>query len=467
MTDGWKFKKVEIEIALLPGLPAVHITGLPDALVKESVARLKSAFRAQNFEWPRTKQIFINLQPSHLKKTGAGLELGIAAAILHATDQITIDPNGVYYASVGLDGQINPLLEAQRLRSLDFPEVLYTGPIESHLLVDAKICSNLNELDNPVVKPAQKIRQLLTRPAHPAILLSERAARLLSILALGEHSCLLLGPAGSGKSTFAECLTYISNPPTDEAFAEALAMSQWMGYELQWRPFVAPHHSTPAKSMIGCGRPIHPGEISRAHGGILLLDEYLEFKSDVQEALREPTERGRIRISRFGDAVDLPAQFQLLATSNLCICGDLVPGRIKNCNYSLTRCRSHLERFSGPMLDRFDTLEYTHLWKGSKCVPLAEILEKVSRGYEHQLKRGQKLANARLNVADLEPFVDPFTFQHLIPGKNESMRRQRALLRVARSIADLEMSEKIELPHIEEAQQLTLLHVRQLKEIFS
>ena len=201
--------------------------------------------------------------------------------------------------------------------------------------------------------------------------------------------------------------------------------------------------------------PVVPGELSRAHGGVLLLDEFLEFDSHVLESLREPVELGFMTTSRRGLSKKFPAQFQLLATTNLCPCGSFVPSRPANCRYSLRKCRSTLERLSGPLLDRFDLLIFSDAWSGEKTVGLAQVLCDLETVFAFQRSRGGRL-NRNLEVKDIQGQLHKDVKVVGLPGARASQRRQRALLRVARTLADLEVSPIIDLCHIQEAYTYTM-----------
>ena len=212
-------------------------------------------------------------------------------------------------------------------------------------------------------------------------------------------------------------------------------MEQILNLSQTWRAFINPHHTTSPLSMIGGGSPLFLGEISKAHGGMLLLDEYLEFHPKVQEALREPLEKGEIRLVRKGKCMVFPSQFLLVATSNLCPCGDYEPYKSIPCSYSLRRCQSHLDRLSGPMMDRFDLLIFSQDWKGEKTVSLNALKKEVEQAYLFRLKRRlQNKVNAHLDLNELEKMMPPELI-NLLP-EHSSHRRKRALIRVARTLSD-------------------------------
>ncbi len=466
--DGNHIVPVEVELSLFPGLPQVQFTGLPDAIIKESIMRIKSAIHHQGFEWPRTRQITINLRPAYLKKSSQGLDLAIACALLWKTGQakppkILQSPYYIY-GELSLNGNISVPKDWESLPAKQ------NGILTGYISGDNYLCplfqvSNLKGLTDPKLVPVKSLDQLLKKPPLPDISFSKEAAHLLSIIGAGEHSVLLAGEAGSGKSTLAEHLIYILPPPSVSAFSISRKIWSKTGEKLSWRPFVNPHHSTPILSMIGGGRPLFLGEITKAHSGILFMDEYLEFHSRVQEALREPVEKGEIRVVRSGCSEVFPAQFLLVAATNLCPCGDLVPGRKTTCSYSLRRCSSHLDRLNGPMLDRFDILAFSTQWKGQLSVHIKEIDAIVKKAFTFRKNRGQNKANACLSLSELESSLEGFLkntdhFSYL-----SSKRRRRAVLRVARTLADMEACPTITIQHIEQAKEFSFIPFTQLKNL--
>ena len=466
--DGAQMIPVEIELTLIPGLPQVQFTGLPDTAIKESIMRIKSAIRSQGFEWPKTRQLIINLRPSYLKKHSHGLDLAIACALLWKTEQLKppvehVESNSIFvYGELSLEGEISAPKNLENISPQK--EEILTGRItgENYLCPLLQI-ESLKDLEEPIRVPVRSLSDLIKKPALPNIYFSKSSARLLQICAAGEHSVLLAGEAGSGKSTLLEHLPVLLQAPSLKDFSLSRRLWAKAGEELYWRPFVNPHHSTTPLSMIGGGYPLFFGEISKAHGGILFMDEYLEFHPRVQEALREPMEKGEIRIVRKGKSEVFPARFMLVAATNLCPCGDLVPGKSSQCSYSLRRCFSHLDRLNGPMLDRFDILAFSPQWKGSLVVSLEEIQAEIFKAVELKKRRKQKKVNGKLTIQELEDSLPGFIRDNHLSFCVSSKRRKRSVLRVARTIADLEGFEQITLKHIEFAKEFAFLPFVQLK----
>ena len=466
--DGAQMIPVEVELNLIPGLPQVQFTGLPDTAIKESVMRIKSAIRSQGFEWPKTRQLIINLRPSYLKKHSHGLDLAIACALLWKTKQLKppveyVESNSIFiYGELSLEGEVFAPKSLENI-SPQKKEIL-TGKIEGeNYLCPLLQVESLKDLEEPIRIPVQSLSDLIKKPALPNIYFSKLASRLLQVCAAGEHSVLLAGEAGSGKSTLLEHLPVLLQAPSLKDFSVSRRLWASAGEELSWRPFVNPHHSTTTLSMIGGGYPLFFGEISKAHGGVLFMDEYLEFHPRVQEALREPMEKGEIRIVRKGKSEVFPASFMLVAATNLCPCGDFVPGKPSQCSYSLRRCFSHLDRLNGPMLDRFDVLAFSPQWKGSLTIPLEEIQEAVFKARELRKKRGQETTNGKLTIQELENSLPRFIRDNHLSFCVSSKRRKRSVLRVARTIADLEGMEQITPRHIESAKEFSFMPFVQLK----
>lgn len=448
--EGFFFTPVEIQVGLLPGLPEVKFTGLVDMAIKESAIRLKSAFKKMGFHWPVKQQMIINLSPAYIKKSSPGMDLALASAILWKTGQMNFSNYGnrslYFYGELDLNGRVWTPEDWKNLPVKD--KTLIIGHLEeTNYKQGLYSVKDLKELFYGREIPAEDWTKQLKVPDVPDIYFSKPAAELLKVTALGEHPLLLCGSAGSGKTTLAENLYYLLAPPDQKSFEE---LEQISNSRNKWRSFINPHHTTTPLSMIGGGSPLFLGEISKAHGGLLLLDEYLEFHPKVQEALREPLEKGEIRLVRKGQCMTFPARFLLTATSNLCPCGDYEPSKPAPCSYSLRRCQSYLDRLSGPMLDRFDLLAFSKNWKGEKTVPLKSIRGEIEKGYAFRLdKRQQGIVNAQLSLKQLEKMIGS-DIAPLLP-QNSSQRRKRALLRVARTLSDLKQEMEISPSSLEQA----------------
>jgi magnesium chelatase family protein len=460
---------IEVELTLWPGLPIIQFLGLADQQIKESALRIKSAIKAQGFEFPRSQQILVNLRPSHFKKTSQGLELAVALAYLLESEQISFytaeDFSKLYvYGSLGLNGEVQAPDDLALVRGLE-SALLLTGagavpnPVEGVFQI-ARLPA-LSDLRNPLqFTSAAKVKQWRRPPLSSDLLWSEQEAELLAVAAAGEHALLLAGPAGSGKTSMAKFIHQILPVPN---------ISLSCHEDSDWRPLVQPHHSTPLRAMIGGGSDLSFGEISRAHHGILLLDEFLEFESKVIEALREPLEEGVIRLARGSRKVELPAHFQLLATSNLCPCGSWSPGKVRtSCRFTLQRCKSYGQRFSGPLLDRFHLLHFTVAAKvnnqTARKISAVEVLEKVENATENRILRGQLDSNTYVPIIELERLEQKILKAELFPEQMGSRRRRNATLRVARTLADLDAASQIQIPHLQKALQWTYVNFNQISQ---
>ncbi|MCB0415872.1 MAG: ATP-binding protein [Bdellovibrionales bacterium] len=464
---GFDLTAVEIEISFLNGLPGIKFLGQADAAIKESEIKIKSALKHQGFDLPRGKQILINLKPAHLKKRSHGLEFAVACAILWQTGQIPLPPyQKVYvYGELGLQGEVFAPHDLEALtRGLDGPLITGKNNQLDHPTIQVSHLSDLKSLS-----PPQGGRSLLNikRPKIEEISFDQTQSFALKLIALGEHNALLAGPSGSGKTTFVKSILPLLQEPSSDLLRRSKRINSLVGYDVSWRPFVDPHHTITPLAMVGGGYPIFPGEVSRAHAGILYLDELLEFNSKVKEALREPIESGCMTIRRKADHLKVPAKFLLLASSNLCPCGDLVPGKIQSCRFSLTRCRSYLEKLSGPLLDRFSILIMSDGWRKEKTISLRQTYKEICevREFVRRVRPQVKTVNGQLDPVHIA--LDSFIRKNLLPELSQSLRRSKALIQVARTCADIEMSEEIKAHHIEQAARLSVYPFEAIKNIFN
>ncbi len=471
---GIEWCPVEIELNFLPGLPQFHFLGLPDAALKESQLRIKAAIKHQGFDWPKGKQVVVNMRPQNIRKSSQGLELAIACAFLWATGQVKksqILPEVPWiYGELGLGGEVYAPGDVYRAESELGDDLLVTGKSSVDLPFSVVNLSCLKELSELELSISASLAdsQDEVQPSLPNISFCKKSAELLQVIAAGEHSALFVGPAGSGKTTLCENLKYLLPQLSRLEKKEVKKWALAMDWPHEGRPFVMPHHSTPNISMIGGGSPPLPGEITRANNGVLLLDELLEFSPVVKESLREPIVSGKISVSRRGVRREFPANFLLLATSNLCPCGGLVPGKFMSCRFSLTRCRSYTEKLSGPLADRFCILSFSHEWKNNGEVTLSEIKQKVTKAREFsQKKRFQEVPNSKVYVSKIQSTYDEFLAGGGMPELFGSRRRFEAVLRVARTLADLDQVEKIGISHINKAMAYTVQPFSKLQNIFA
>lgn len=363
---------VRIEAALLPGLPAFSIVGLADTAVSESRERIRAAFAASGIDFPNTR-ITVNLSPADIPKYGTAFDLGIACAILGALGGHAGPPNSIVLGELGLDGSVRPVRGVLPAclgaihRGLTGAVVPVEAVSEAELAGSrvrgvwhlTQVARAFGVRANPV--PPCEEAGTVGKPeptAEPdlADVRGQAEARLaLEMAAAGEHHLFMVGPPGVGKSMLAVRLPGIMPPLTHSEGIEVAAVRSLLGsFDGRLptrRPFADPHHTASAAALVGGGSSPRPGAISRAHHGVLFLDELAEFAPAALEALREPMETGRVHISRARTAVVFPARFQLVGAANPCRCGKLFDG---GCTCSPASLRAYRGRLSGPLMDRFD-----------------------------------------------------------------------------------------------------------------
>lgn len=468
MRLGSDLAPVEVELSLSPGLPQFHFLGLPDAALKESALRIRSALREQGFELPQSHQILVHLKPTHLRKTSRGLDLAVAAALLWETGQLTPPEEGerpVVYGELTLKGEVVCPEDAVDLPCPRGVSVLtgVTKPLSFRTLQ----ARELKDLREPVATEPELELEHWLRPSPTVASFPQSAARVAAVVAAGEHSALMAGPPGSGKSTLAECVpSWIEGPQIEEA-RHVRRLWRQAGLDLRWRPVLRPHSSITPLAMIGGGTALWAGEISRAHGGVLIMDELLEFHADIQESLREPVENGSISLVRGGRSRSYPASLLLLATTNLCACGRFVPRRgSMACRCPKAARRRTLTRLSGPFVDRFAVFILTDEWSAKEeAVSVDVIHRRVERAIEfRQRARAQWVPNAKLDSDSIEASLSDFQRAELLTPASRSRRRRASLLRVARTLADLEERERIENRDLDEAVHLSVRSHRLLEE---
>lgn len=450
------FRIVEVEVSLIQGLPQLQLVGLPDQVVKESAIRIRAAIRKQGFELPKAQTILVNFRPSEVRKSSPGLELAVACAILFATQQVETHLNldkTFFYGELSLEGEVYWSNDLPLTQLLDSDWQMVSGELPADLKVHPDVwqISNLQSLRAPTLAPA-KIPKMLAQPPeikHQYISLEE--AEILKVVVLGRHSVLLAGSHGSGKSALAEMIHYLT-PPHEDLKIKHLQNLQFTdeGEVKCWSPMVRPHHSTPISSLVGGGY-WGRGEIAKAHQGVLYLDEFFEFNPRALESLRQPLEEKTMRIARSGKFQEYPCDFHLVATTNLCPCGDWVPGAKTRCSYSLTRCRSYQGRVTGPLLDRFQALIFKQNKGQARDIDLIEVSGEIQELRAWRKNQGWVRSASELTWQELKECVNSFVFQHIVPNLKASERRKLALLRLARTFADLEQEQIVEREHLNKA----------------
>lgn len=479
---GVEAPPVTVEAHLANGLPALTLVGLPETAVKESKDRVRSAIQNAGFDFP-PRRITLNLAPADLPKDGGRFDLAIALGVLAASEQVPAASLAELecLGELALSGELRPVqgvlpaaLAARAAgRTLVVPRAnAEEASLASGLKVLAvdhllQIAAHLN--GHTPLSPYQANGLLRQEAAYPdlADVQGQLAAkRALLIAASGGHNLLLSGPPGTGKTLLASRLPGLLPPLSEEEALEVAAIHSVASHAplTAWprRPFRQPHHSASGPALVGGGSRPQPGEISLAHHGILFLDELPEFDRKVLEVLREPLESGHIVIARARDKVRFPARFQLVAAMNPCPCGYLGdPGG--RCRCTPEQIQRYRAKLSGPLLDRID-LHLTVARESTSLLPSsqagessAQVATRVSQARQRQLAR-QGCANAFLDLPGLQqhcrlPETDRLWLEQACERLNLSLRAAHRLLKVARTLADLEGASEIGRAHLAEALQ--------------
>lgn len=483
--EGVEARPVEVQCAVSAGMPAFSIVGLPDKAVSEARERVRSALQSMAIALP-SKRITINLSPADLPKEGSHFDLPIAMALLAAMDVLPTEQveQTVALGELSLDGDLVPVVGA-------LPAAMAAAADDRSLLCPLACGAEAAWVDaTPVIAAdtlAGAVRhytgQKVLAPAQPGEVVppvhvrdfaevkgQERAKRALEIAAAGRHHLLMVGSPGSGKSMLAERLPGIL-PPLSPVEALETSMVHSLAGQLdeggisRTRPYRNPHHTSSSAAIVGGGRGARPGEISLAHNGVLFLDELPEFPSKVLETLRQPIETGEITVSRANAHVRYPCRFLMIAAANPCRCGHLAdPSRA--CSRVPACGEDYLGRISGPLMDRIDLrievppVPFTDLDLPEPAEDSATIAERVARARQVQSDRFAEIPRARVNAdADgglLEEIARPDAEGRdlLLKAADRfglSARGYHRVLRVARTIADLDESGDVRRPHVAEA----------------
>lgn len=482
---GIEARPVEVQCALAPGLPAFSIVGLPDKAVSEARDRVRATLAELSIALP-SKRITINLSPADLPKIGSHFDLPIAFALLTALDILPPEASEetLVLGELSLDGRLMPVLGA-------LPAALAAAEQDCALLCPKASSAEAAWVESVRVIGAETLTQVIRHFTGQSIINAAASGevhsavtdkdlsdvkgqdipkRAMEIAAAGRHHLLMTGPPGSGKSMLAARMPALLPPLTPTEALETSMIQSIQGLIKdggidRTRPFRAPHHTASIAAVVGGGRQAQPGEISLAHNGVLFMDEMPEFARSVLETLRQPIETGEVMIARANAHIQYPCRFQLIAAANPCRCGYMSDAN-RACARAPQCGEDYLGKISGPLMDRFDLrvmvspVSVKDLEKRSEGDSSETVAKRVAAAQDIQLKRFSGHTSARLNADAegglLEDIASPDTegrkyLARAVEHFNLTARGYHRVLRVARTIADLDGDDTVSRDHISEA----------------